>query len=103
MAYWKERTITGDVGLEVLSKGKFNFNTNSFEGTWLASSMISGPYLSFTALQQQQQQQQQQQSQSQTPMMPTATVVDATTKPYNPYEHNNNNKTNTPVIMGRPI
>lgn len=48
--WWIERTITGDVGLLVLSRGRFNFHQNTFEGTWLANSMISGPYLSFSPI-----------------------------------------------------
>ena len=48
--WWKERAVTGDVGLLVLSRGRFNFHQNTFEGTWLANSMISGPYLSFSSI-----------------------------------------------------
>ena len=50
-AWWIEKAITGDVGLLVLSKGQFNFHNQSFEGTWLANTMLSGPYLSFQTIQ----------------------------------------------------
>ena len=49
--WWIERAITGDVGLLVLSKGQFNFHQHTFQGTWLANTMLSGPYLSFQAIQ----------------------------------------------------
>mmetsp|Transcript_22889 Transcript_22889/g.33251 ORF Transcript_22889/g.33251 Transcript_22889/m.33251 type:complete len:385 (+) Transcript_22889:128-1282(+) len=47
--WWRERTVTGDVGLQVLSRGKFDFNTSKFDGTWFASSGQGGSYLSFQA------------------------------------------------------
>jgi len=48
-AWWRERTISGDVGLHVLSRGIFHYPSKTFQGTWLASSMVTGPYVSFTA------------------------------------------------------
>jgi len=48
-AWWIERNITGDLTLEVLSRGTFNFHQHKFEGTWLANTMLGGPYLSFAA------------------------------------------------------
>jgi len=48
-AWWIEKNINGDLSLQVLSKGKFNFYQHAFEGTWLANTMLGGPYLSFAA------------------------------------------------------
>mmetsp|Transcript_1557 Transcript_1557/g.2134 ORF Transcript_1557/g.2134 Transcript_1557/m.2134 type:complete len:331 (-) Transcript_1557:367-1359(-) len=49
-AWWRERTISGDVGLEVLSRGTFHYPSQTFQGTWMASTMVTGPYASFAAL-----------------------------------------------------
>jgi len=49
-AYWRERVVTKDVGLIVLSKGKFDFSRRNFQGTWLASSMEEGSYIVFEAI-----------------------------------------------------
>jgi hypothetical protein len=48
-AWWREFTISGDVGLKVLSRGKFDFEQKSFNGTWLASTMEHGAYIIFRA------------------------------------------------------
>jgi len=48
-AWWRERTVTGDFGLQVLSKGRFDFQTRSFSGVWKANTNISGSYISFRA------------------------------------------------------
>jgi hypothetical protein len=48
--WWIEKTITGDVGLQVLSRGRFNFYQRTFEGSWLANTMLGGPYSSFSAI-----------------------------------------------------
>lgn len=50
LSWWRERNITGDVGLQVLSRGRFNFQNRTFQGTWLASTMLNGPYYSFSAI-----------------------------------------------------
>lgn len=75
--WWKERAITGDVGLLVLSRGKFNFFQNTFEGTWLANSMISGPYLSFSSISMPNQQTPTPNNTTNIPVV-TGTVVDGT-------------------------
>lgn len=49
-AWWRERTITKDVGLKVLSRGKFDFANRTFYGTWLANTMEHGAYITFQAL-----------------------------------------------------
>jgi hypothetical protein len=46
-AWWKESSITGESGLQVLNKGKFDFSTHSFEGEWWANTGISGKFVSF--------------------------------------------------------
>ena len=46
-AYWKDTCIEGDVGLSVLSKGKFNYQTGVFTGTWESSTGVSGVYDTF--------------------------------------------------------
>lgn len=49
-AYWVDEctaSVIGNVGLKVLSAGYFNFASGSFMGSWVASSSISGSYLSF--------------------------------------------------------
>jgi hypothetical protein len=49
-AWWKERTISGDVGLKVVSRGTFDFSHGTFQGTWLANSGDQGAYIHFRAL-----------------------------------------------------
>lgn len=47
-AWWVEETCSGtDKGLKVLTEGKFDFNTNSFTGTWKANSGVQGSYTAF--------------------------------------------------------
>merc|ERR1712150_46719 len=46
-AYWKDTCVEGDVGLSVLSKGKFNYKTGVFTGTWESSTGVSGVYNTF--------------------------------------------------------
>ena len=46
-AWWREKTKSGDVGLQVLSRGKFNFQGKTFEGTWFSSTLAYGAYSSF--------------------------------------------------------
>jgi hypothetical protein len=41
-AYWKESYVSGDIGLQVLNKGVFNFTTGTFEGERWATSGASG-------------------------------------------------------------
>jgi hypothetical protein len=48
-AWWRERTIAGDVGLKVLSRGTFDFAQRTFNGTWLANTMEHGSYITFQA------------------------------------------------------
>jgi len=48
-AWWRERTITGDVGLQVLSKGRFDFQQRAFYGVWMANTRITASYISFCA------------------------------------------------------
>jgi hypothetical protein len=52
VAWWRERTITKDVGLLVLSRGTFDFARRTFNGTWMASSMKHAAYISFVAVEQ---------------------------------------------------
>jgi len=47
--WWRERTVTGDVGLQILSRGKFDFSKSTLDGTWFASSGQGGSYLAFHA------------------------------------------------------
>jgi hypothetical protein len=49
-AYWRERVVTKDGGLIVLSRGKFDFSRRIFQGTWLASTMEQGSYIVFEAI-----------------------------------------------------
>ena len=49
MAWWRERTVTKDVGLIVLSRGKFDFSQRSFKGSWIASTMEQAAYIIFEA------------------------------------------------------
>ncbi len=47
-AWWLEETTSGpDVGLKILSEGKFNFGSNSFTGTWRSNTKCKGNYVSF--------------------------------------------------------
>ena len=47
-AWWLEETFSGqDAGLKILSKGTFDFTTNTFSGTWRSSSKYQGKYVSF--------------------------------------------------------
>jgi hypothetical protein len=47
-AWWLEETFSGqDTGLKILSKGTFDFSTNTFTGTWRSSSKFQGKYVSF--------------------------------------------------------
>lgn len=48
-AFWKEKTKTGDVGMQVLSTGKFDFKARTFIGEWHSSTGIKGTYTSFSA------------------------------------------------------
>jgi hypothetical protein len=48
-AWWKERTVTRDLGLRVLSRGKFDFVRRTFNGTWMANTMEHGAYMTFQA------------------------------------------------------
>ena len=48
-AWWVEEVSPGqtDAGLKVLSEGKFNFDSNTFAGTWRANTGVTGTYTSF--------------------------------------------------------
>jgi len=48
-AWWREKNVTGDVGMQVLSTGKFDFATGSFQGEWHSSTNVDGTYTSFCA------------------------------------------------------
>ena len=48
-AWWKEKNTTGDVGMLVLSTGKFDFVGHAFTGEWYSSTNIKGTYTSFSA------------------------------------------------------
>merc|ERR1712048_1439553 len=48
-AWWVEEVITGDVGLHVLSTGKFDFPYRTFLGSWFANTDESGVYTNFKA------------------------------------------------------
>lgn len=43
-AYWKDRCSEGDVGLTVLSRGQFDYQTGIFTGTWESSAGMFGVY-----------------------------------------------------------
>lgn len=49
-AWWKERTVTRDLGLQVVSRGKFDFATRTFRGNWLANSGEGAAYITFKAV-----------------------------------------------------
>ena len=50
MAWWIERTVSdGDIGLVVISRGRFDYGQRTFEGMWLANTMLEAPYTSFSA------------------------------------------------------
>jgi len=46
-AWWKERNISGSVGMQVLNTGTFNYQDNTFQGRWSASTGVSGSFKSF--------------------------------------------------------
>ncbi len=46
-AWWVEQTVTGEIGLRVLSRGKFDFTNHTFTGTWLSNTFQTGSYISF--------------------------------------------------------
>ena len=46
-SWWVERTVSGEIGLRVLSRGKFDFTNHTFTGTWLSNTFQNGSYLSF--------------------------------------------------------
>ena len=48
-AWWVEEVSPGqtDAGLKVLSEGKFNFDSNTFAGTWRSNTGVTGTYTSF--------------------------------------------------------
>ncbi len=47
-AWWVDEVRSGnDIGLKVLTTGKFDWSTNSFEGSWRANTGQSGLYSSF--------------------------------------------------------
>lgn len=48
-AWWKEKNVSGDVGMQVLSTGKFDFEAHTFEGEWQSSTNLNGAYTSFSA------------------------------------------------------
>lgn len=48
-AWWKEKNTTGDVGMLVLTTGKFDFVGHSFTGEWYSSTDNEGSYTSFSA------------------------------------------------------
>jgi hypothetical protein len=48
-AWWKEKTTTGDVGMQVLSTGKFDFVEHSFTGEWYSDTNTKGTYIFFSA------------------------------------------------------
>ena len=47
-AWWKDRCVTGDVGMVVLTEGSFNFKTNTFMGKWISSSGAEGHFTRFS-------------------------------------------------------
>jgi len=53
-AYWKDKCLessSGDVGMAVVSKGLFDFETSNFQGNWTAITGHDGPYTRFSLLQ----------------------------------------------------
>ncbi len=46
-AWWVEKTVIGEIGLRVLSRGKFDFTNHTFTGTWLSNTFQAGSYISF--------------------------------------------------------
>ena len=81
--WWIERTISGDVGLQVLSRGRFNFHQGTFDGNWLANTMLSGQYLSFKALNSPDQQQKQNNITTSNIPVVTGVVVQGNSQPSN--------------------
>ena len=49
-AYWKDRCVRGDIGLSVVSKGKFDIVTSVFTGSWESNTGVSGDYNTFYPL-----------------------------------------------------
>ena len=49
MAWWVERNMTGDVGMQVLSTGTFDFDAHTFQGDWHSSTGVRGAFKSFCA------------------------------------------------------
>ena len=48
-AWWRERTVTGDIQLQILSKGSFNFQKRAFSGVRLSNAGMFESYISFGA------------------------------------------------------
>ncbi len=99
--WWIEKTISGDIGLAVLSRGKFNFYQHTFDGTWLANTMLSGPYLSFTATMVQDQQARNIQSGSANVPVVTGVVVQDGYSNNTQYSYGNNGRPVT--VMGQAL
>jgi len=50
MVWWKEKCVTSNVGMQVLSTGKFAIAERAFAvGEWLNSDKADGTYASFLA------------------------------------------------------
>jgi len=47
-AYWKERSDEGHIGMQVVTKGTFDYEKDTFSGFWLSSSKKKGTYKSFS-------------------------------------------------------
>lgn len=93
-AWWKERNTSGVVGLQVLSRGRFDFQQRTFQGTWMASSMVNGSYISFVAMTQEQPRLHQPYASTIGADYPTATVVPGAATAY---------QTSIPVVSGTVV
>ena len=47
-AWWKDRSVTGNIGMMVLNEGSFNFKTNTFMGKWVSSLGTEGHFTRFS-------------------------------------------------------
>jgi hypothetical protein len=46
-AWWKETNVAGDIGMQTLSTGTFDFENHTFQGIWASSTGVSGRYTKF--------------------------------------------------------
>ena len=46
-AWWVEETVSGKIGIKVISRGKFDFTKHTFKGTWYSDTAKKGRYSYF--------------------------------------------------------